>query len=135
MDSIDLLEKLFQQLDLIKSQLDNAMQLRSDIMAVTKKSQEKLQLALLREPKNSDEIAEIKARLEKELHLSINCELYIIKLQAESIATELEIKRLEGRMQEVLNKEGFFKVRTKKKVDPNHDKSHSLNTACQLGSG
>lgn len=130
MDTLDILEKLYKHLDLIKSQLSNAMQLRTDIVLMTRHTEEKLSVALQQKPNNPEEIIQIKGDLENEQHLYINSELYIIKYQADSITTEIKIKRLEHRFKETLNKKGFFRVDNKQHNATDRKESQISNTAC-----
>jgi hypothetical protein len=134
MDSVDIITKLYQYHDLIKSQLNNVIQLRADIVLVIRHTQEKLSVALQRKPNNPEEIAQIKWDLENEQHLYTNSEMYIIKYQADSITTKIKIKRLEQQFKETLNKKGFFKFDTKKNHDL--DKKEAIsNTTCQYCQG
>ncbi|WP_342228001.1 hypothetical protein [Rickettsiella endosymbiont of Rhagonycha lignosa] len=102
MDIINLKGKLQQQLFLIKSALTNAMQLKAAILFSIKNLEEKLTSAL-RKPKNCDEIVEIKERLEEDRCAYANCELHIIAYQADSVATKIEIIRLERRLSKNTN--------------------------------
>lgn len=132
MDIVNLKEKLQQQLFLIKSALNNAMELKTEILLSINDLEEELTSAL-RKPKNCDEIKEIKERLEEDRCLCANYELYIIAYQADSIATKIEIKRLEQRLKkyESMNKKIWSNFYRKEKDDSDNDEFQVSSDVCQ----
>lgn len=132
MDIVNLKEKLQQQLFLIKSALTNATQLKTAILFSIKNLEEELTSAL-QKPKNCDEIAEIKERLEEDRCAYANCELHIITYQADSVATKIEIIRLERRLKKYksMNKKIWSNFYRKEKDDSDNDEFQVSSDVCQ----
>lgn len=121
MDNKALIEGLRKLVNSMKSALNDTKQLKDDTQFFIRNSEEKLIAALRQEPKNSDEITKIREKLENDLRVYANCELLIIKYQADILTNEMKIRSLERDIETINNK--IFLYRNNKKDDPDNGKN------------
>ena len=115
-------------LGLLRRFLNNAMQLKNEMLGFVRESQRKLNKVLEEHP-NSTEVSQLREKFNNDCTMLVNCELHIIEYQADIIATKNDIKKLAWLFSTDLIKKNHYTFYQKSEDDSNKENDQNPSPA------